>query len=115
MEFREASVMDNPGLREYMARRTGINGKQQKALAVKRISTMQRVKASGVAKDATVLNFNPVPLREEGGINYKVPSIIDPSIPEDVRMKFTYKGKEYRASLLTITDPFVYPIITDVQ
>lgn len=104
----------NPGTYAYMERRQGANGKQQKALALKRESLLAALRANGTAKEATVLNFNPVPLRLEGGISYKVPSVTDESVPPQARLKFKYKGKEFPCTYLTITEPFIYPIIRDV-
>lgn len=116
IDFQEVSPAANPNIAAFMEqRRNGVNGRQQKALALKRMAVIQAAKASGTAKPATILNFNPVALRLEGGLPYKVPSIVDQGVPEDLKLKFLYKGKTYRAHLLTITDPYPYPQITDVN
>lgn len=109
-----ATPMINPGAYAYMERRTGVNGKQQKALAIQTESLKAQLRVNGTARPATVLNCNPVALRLEGGITYKVPSIMDESVPDGQRLKFIYKGKSYKCSVLTIATPFIYPIIVDV-
>jgi hypothetical protein len=107
----------NPGgnqfLREYMTNR--IDGKAMRALKIERESLIASLKATGQAQPATILNFNPVALRLDGGINFKVPSIIDRVVREEDMFQCTYKGRKYRATVLTIKEPIVYPFIKDVK
>lgn len=116
IDFQEVSPAANPNIAAFVAQRRGsIDGRQQKALQLKRKSMLQAAAASGTAKPATILNFNPVPLRLEGGLPYKVPSIVDSFVPEDLKLKVHYKGKIYRAHMLTIREPFPFAQITDVN
>ena len=88
----------NPGqnqfLREYLTNR--IDGKAMRALKVERESLIASLKATGQAQPATIMNFNPVPLRLDGGINFKVPSIIDRAVLEADEFTCSYKGRKYR-------------------
>lgn len=112
-EFNVINPNANPNIAEYINKQ--INGRQMKALALKRITEIQRLRAQGRAKPASILNFNPVPLRLESGLPVgKVPSIIDPSIPDDRKLEFEYKSRKYKATIVTIDTPHFYPWITDV-
>lgn len=106
------SINQNPNTNDYLAKK--IDGKQMRALALKRITMQHRLRITGQAKPATVLNFNPCALRLEGGIPFKVPSIVDPAVNDAFKAKFSYNGKTYRASILTISEPHIFPWITDV-
>lgn len=114
-DFPSLSVMQNPGMREYMERRQGINGKSQRLLALETLSLRQSLKATGIAKPASVLNFNPVALRLEGGLSEKVPSVVDPSVAPKMKHRLVYKAKEYSYTLLDIPEPKIYAWIKDVK
>lgn len=102
----------NPHAADYL--KAKIDGKSMRALALKRIATIQKLKANKEARAATILNFNPVPLRLEGGIPFKVPSMIDQGQPDEFLMRVEYGGREYKAAILTVRDPLLYFPITDV-
>lgn len=114
MEFETVSPVANQAAASYVQQRQGVKGRQMAALGIKMESLKARLKANGTAQPATILNFNPVPLRLEGGLPYKVPSVIDPAVAEDRKLQFTYRGRPYRCSLLTIETPFLYTIPVDV-
>ena len=107
----------NPGanqfLREYLLNR--IDGKAMRALKIERESLVASLKATGQARPATILNFNPVALRLDGGIGFKVPSVIDPVVKTEDMYICKYKGREYRATVLTVKEPIVFPWIKDVK
>jgi hypothetical protein len=107
------SAVANPHTNEYQNRK--IDGVQMRALNLKSLSLKQSLRATGIAKPASVLNFNPCALRLEGGITLKVPSIVDPAVRDDRRMEFTYGGKPYKATVVTIREPIIFPWITDVK
>jgi hypothetical protein len=107
------STLANPHANEYLAKK--IDGVQMRALNLKRLTLQQKLRHNGQAKPATVLNFNPCALRLEGGITFKVPSIVDPAVPEDLKMEFSYAGRKYKATFLTIREPIIFPWITDVK
>jgi hypothetical protein len=103
----------NPHAANYL--KSKVDGVQMRALQLKRIAAIQKTNATGVAKPATIINFNPVPLVLEGGLaNFKVPSIIDPAVADDQRIRLEYKGKTYKGSLVTLRDFLPYSKITDV-
>jgi hypothetical protein len=136
--FEAQHLHTNPNIHRYVNQMT--DGVQARALALKRISTIASLKATGIAKTASICNFNPVCLRIEGGINYKVPagkeqvievlgdgiverdlrfeakvpSMVDPSVPESLKLEFPYQGRRYKASIVTLRDPHLYPKIIDV-
>jgi len=103
----------NPAIQQYLSGRK--DGNSMRALKVERDSLIASLRSTGQARPATILNFNPVALRLEGGINFKVPSVIDESVPEESRFKVTYKGRTYKASVLTVRDPIIFPQIKDVK
>lgn len=103
----------NPHLASYLANR--IDGKSMRALKIERDALLMSLKATGQAQPATILNFNPLPLRMDGGIEFSVPSFNSPAVPDKEKLKFTYKNRDYFATALTIREPRVYPQITDVK
>lgn len=112
MAIEVINISQNPNTSDYLAKK--IDGKQMRALALKRITMQHRLRITGQAKPATILNFNPCALRLEGGIPYKVPSIVDPAVHDAFKAKFSYAGKTYKATLLTVAEPHIFPWITDV-
>lgn len=102
----------NPGLNAYLRDRT-VNGRQMAALKVKYDSEVLKCRVPGATKPATVLNFNPVPLRI-WGVDYKVPSPYGDGVAPQNLIEFHYKGKAYKASYLTIEMPKLYTQIRDV-
>lgn len=113
MNFNIINVLENPHGREILNKR--VEGRQMKALGLKRITEIQRMKALGICKPASIINLNPVALRLEGGVQGKVPSVIDPAVNQDSKLEFAYKGKLFRATIVTYQDPVFYPWITDVN
>jgi hypothetical protein len=105
--------MANPDLNGWLSRR--IDGKSMRALKVEREALLLSLKATGLAQPATILNFNPVPLSLDGGIGFKVPSIVDEAVQENSRFHWKHEGRTYRASVLTIKEPRVFPQIKDVK
>lgn len=103
----------NPFLAQYMANR--IDGKSMRALRVEREALIMSLKATGQAQPATILNFNPVTLRLDGGIEFSVPTFWNKAVPDKEVLTFKYRGKGYKATALTIREPRVYPQITDVK
>lgn len=137
--FEPQHLHTNPNIYRYVNQMT--DGVQARALALKRVSTIASLKATGIAKTASICNFNPVCLRIEGGLNYKVPaareqlvevlgdgivernvpgipykipSTVDEAVRDDLKLEFPYNGRIYRASILTLRDPHLYPKIIDV-
>jgi hypothetical protein len=91
------------------------NGKEMRRLAVERQALLTSLKATGLAQPATILNFNPVALALDGGIGFKVPSILDESVLDDNRFFYKFEGREYKASVLTIREPRTFLQIKDVK
>ena len=111
--FSAVNPMANPELNGWLSRR--IDGKGMRALKVERETLLMSLKATGLAQPATILNFNPVPLSLDGGIGFKIPSIVDESVKEENRFHCKHDNRTYRASVLTIKEPRVYPQIKDVK
>lgn len=91
------------------------NGKEMRRLNVERQALLASLKATGLAQPATILNFNPVALGLDGGLGFKVPSIIDEAIKDEDRWTCKYDGREYKASVLTIREPKTFTQIRDVK
>ena len=111
--FAPSSPMQNPNLANVMDRMT--NGKEMRRLFVERQALLTSLKATGLAQPATILNFNPVPLALDGGIGFKVPSIIDEAVLDEDRFRYKFEGREYKASVLTIHEPKTYTQPKDVR
>jgi hypothetical protein len=111
--FTPVNPMANPELNGWLSRR--IDGKAMRALKVEREALLMSLKATGLAQPATILNFNPVPLSLDGGIGFKVPSIVDEAVKDENRFHWKHEGRNYRASVVTIKEPRVYPQIKDVK
>ena len=91
------------------------NGKEMRRLNVERQALLMSLKATGLAQPATILNFNPIPLALDGGLGFKVPSIIDEAVNDDDRRRFKFDGREYKATALTIREPKTFTQIKDVK
>ncbi|MGA7885230.1 MAG: hypothetical protein WCA44_05760 [Acidobacteriaceae bacterium] len=111
--FSAVNPMANPELNGWLSRR--IDGKAMRALKVEREALLMSLKATGLAQPATIINFNPVPLSLDGGIGFKVPSIVDEAVRDENRFHYKHDGRSYRASVLTIKEPRVFPQIKDVK
>ena len=111
--FAPVNPMANPELNGWLSRR--IDGKAMRALKVERDALLMSLKATGMAQPATILNFNPVPLRLDGGIDFKVPSIVDDAVQDEDRFMYKMDGRTYKASVLTIREPRVFTQIKDVK
>jgi hypothetical protein len=103
----------NPFINEYLKNR--IDGKSMRALKIEREALSMSLKAQGIAKPATILNFNPLMLRLDGGVEFSVPTFRWEGYPQKEIIPLKYKGKDYRATSLTIREPWLYPQITDVK
>lgn len=112
-QFQSANVSENPSLQQWLSNR--VDGKAMRRLKIARESLLASIKATGQAQPATILNFNPVALRLDGGINFKVPSIIDSFVKAEDQFIFPYRGRKFRASILTIHEPILFSQITDVK
>lgn len=112
-QFNDSSPAAASLIQNYLRTRQ-VNGREQRAYALKRQSLIESLKATGVAKPATILNFNPIALRMDGGYAIKIPSVIDPAVKEEERVALSYKGRSYRASVLTLREPFIFSQIVDV-
>jgi hypothetical protein len=106
-------ITANPNIQAHVKKMT--DGRLARALALKRVSKQASLRATGIAKPASIVNFNPVPLRMESGIQGKIPSAIDPAVAEERRVEIEYNSRRYKGSLVTIRDPLLYPWIIDVQ
>ena len=91
------------------------NGAEMRRVAVERQALVMSLKATGRSQPATILNFNPVPLVLDGGIGFKVPSVIDEAVPDDQRFEYKFEGRIYKASVLTIHEPKTYLKPKDVK
>jgi hypothetical protein len=111
--FAAANPLQNQALNSMMDRMT--NGKEMRRLIVEREALLVSLRATGLAQPATILNFNPVPLRLDDAIPFKVPSIIDEAVPEGDRFVYKHLGKEHKATVMPIRDPKTYTQIKDVK
>lgn len=111
--FPAANAMKNPYLANVLDRMT--NGAEMRRVSVESQALLMSLKATGLAQPATILNFNPVALALDGGIGFKVPSIIDEVVKDDDRFHYKYEGRTYKATVLTITDPKTYLQPKDVK
>lgn len=91
------------------------NGKSNHQLARKRVARIQQLKANGQAKPATIINFGPLPLRLESGVNFTVPTASDPRNPPANQFRVKFRGVEIAGQFLTIQDPIVYAQIRDAR
>lgn len=113
-DFAVVSPQQNQSIREFISNR--LNGKAMDKLKKETVSLLRSLEANGLAKPATVLNFNPIALVLDGGLApYKVPSIIDEFVNDADRFKVSYKGREYKATVFTIRYPKAFPLIRDVH
>ena len=111
--FAAANPLVNTALANVMDRMT--NGKEMRRLNVEREALLMSLKATGMAQPATIINFNPIALALDGGIGFKVPSIVDESVPENTLFKYKWEGREYKATVLTIPEPKTFTQIKDVK
>ena len=85
-------------------------------LLVERAALLASLEATGQAQPATILNFNPVPLAAlDGGIGFKVPSILDEAVSDEDRLHVKFEGREYKATVVTIREPKTFTQIKDVK
>ena len=103
----------NPYINSVLDKMT--NGKEMRRLNVERQALLTSLKATGLAQPATILNFNPIPLALDGGVGFKVPSILDDSVNDEDRLRFKYEGREYKATVVTIREPKTFTQIKDVK
>lgn len=89
------------------------NGRAMKALALKRRAKVQAFAATREIQPATIINFNPVPIRLNSGLPYSVPSA--GRQVEDMLIKVNYGRSKFVGAYLTIRDPHYYSRITDVK
>jgi len=111
--FAAANPSTNPYISSVLDKMT--NGAEMRRCNVERQALLTSLKATGMAQPATILNFNPVALGLDGGIGFKVPSILDDAVPTEDRFTYKYDGREYRASVLTINEPKTYLQPKDVK
>lgn len=111
--FPAANAMKNPYLANVLDRMT--NGAEMRRVSVESQALLMSLRATGLAQPATILNFNPVALALDGGIGFKVPSIIDEVVKDDDRFHYKYEGRTYKATVLTITDPKTFLQPKDVK
>ena len=111
--FNSTAIGQNPFLNRWLTER--IDGKAMRALKVEREAAVMAVKATGQAQPATVVNFNPVTLRLDGGITFSVPSVISDAVPEKELLHFTYKGVKHKATAVSIKEPYPFAKIKDVK
>ena len=95
--FNPINPLANPYITNVLDRMT--NGKEMRRLLVERQALLASLEATGLAQPATILNFNPVALSLDGGIGFKVPSILDESVDDADRFRVKYEGREYRATV----------------
>lgn len=111
--FAASNPNSNPYISAVLDKMT--NGKEMRRLAIDRQALLTSLKATGLAQPATILNFNPVALGLDGGIGFKVPSILDDFVKEEDRFHYKFEGREYKATLLTIREPKTFLQIKDVK
>ncbi len=111
--FAQVNPMAHPDLNGWLSRR--LDGKAMRALKIERDALLLSLKATGLAQPATILNFNPVALGLDGGIGFKVPSILDEAVNEEDRFVYKMGGVTYKASVLTIREPQTFTQIKDVK
>lgn len=88
-------------------------GPGMKRLTLQRQSAYQDLKNSGRLKPATVINFNPVPLKvDDGHVPWMIPAANDTSAK---RIKIEHGGKKFVASYFTVREPSFVPWIRDVR
>ena len=92
-----------------------MNGKEMRRLSIERQALLTSLKVTGLAQPATIINFNPVALGLDGGIGFKVPSIIDEAVRDEDRFIYKFEGREYKGTVLTIKEPKTFPQIKDVK
>lgn len=113
-ELEEVPVSKNPQIQTYV--QTSVNGKAAAAREAKRQSKLRALALSGIVKPATLLNFNPFPISSpEGGMRVTVPACNDKNVPDDMKLAFQFKGKQYLCTYVTVRNAEVYPRITDVR
>jgi hypothetical protein len=88
------------------------NGRAMAALHLEMVSQRQSIEASGQLHPATVLNFNPIPLRIEGNIDMTVPPCNDPIRQANQRLAIEFNGRVHQASYVTIRTPRFWPKTT---
>src|SRR5208337_1995593 len=101
--FRAANPSANPYISSVLDRMT--NGKEMRRLHVERDALLLSLKATGLAQPAVIMNLNPVALALDGGVGFKVPSVIDEAVKDEDRRRIRYNCQEYRATVVTIREP----------
>lgn len=91
-------------------------GRAMTALHLEMVSRRQEIEASGQLHPATILNFNPLPLRIEGNIEMTVPACND-RFPgaQHGRIAIDFKGRRHQASYVTVRTPRFWPRTTGVS
>ena len=97
--FAPSNPMQNQYISNVLDKMT--NGKEMRRLAVERQALLTSLKATGLAQPATIINFNPVALGLDGGIGFKVPSILDEAVRDEDRFIYKFEGREYKGTVLT--------------
>jgi len=113
--FQSINPEINEHIKAYFASQRRHEGRSMKAYSVKREALALSLKATGQAQPASILWFNPVAGRLDGGIPHKLRSINDPYIPEEDLLTFKYQNREYRAVYLKIKEPLIFSVIEDVK
>lgn len=111
--FSAVNPLANPYVTNILDKMT--NGKEMRRLLVERAALLASLEATGLAQPATILNFNPVAAALDGGIGFKVPSILDPSVKDEDRFHVKFEGRDYAASVLTVRTPKTFTQIKDVK
>jgi hypothetical protein len=70
----------------------------------------------GPCVPATVVNLNPLELKLYGELQrWTIPAAGDGKKPPEQSVKFVFKGRDFSASYMTLTEPHVWPVVTGVQ
>ena len=69
------------------------------------IATRQTLESNGLLKPATIINFNPVPLVQDGLINLTVPAA---GASDAGRVEWEYNGQVYLGHVVTVRTPLLY-------
>jgi hypothetical protein len=111
--FAAINPLANPYITNVLDKMT--NGKEMRRLMVERQALLASLEATGLAQPATILNFNPVALSLDGGLGFKVPSILDDSVDDAARFRVKFEGHDYKASVITVRSPKTFTQIKDVR
>lgn len=99
----------NPELRQRVTQAS--DGRAAKALRAERQSVLEELRATGVIRTATIVNFNPVWLKTTSSMPYKVPPFSYPGLPADMQITVEHGGRKFTGAYITVDQPFLYPKI----